>query len=220
MNAVCRRFAGGPVGLSTLAICVGEEPETVEDAYEPFLLQLGLLQRTPRGRVATAAAWRHLGLAPPEPQVIPTRMHIDQGSLAMSSHESGLQRLHNGPVAGLSRCYCAPDWCRSRACPYGGGPAIGHGAKRTPDSLRGARRCAARHPATAGPHGCPVATAATPGPIARARSLGPGTQRSGRTNCDLVRRDDVAEWIIRARERTARSMLVSPTRNSSLDLSR
>ncbi len=85
LNAVCRRFAGGPVGLSTLAICVGEEPETVEDAYEPFLLQLGLLQRTPRGRVATAAAWRHLGLAPPEPQVIPTRMHIDQGSLAMSS---------------------------------------------------------------------------------------------------------------------------------------
>jgi holliday junction DNA helicase RuvB len=67
LGAVCRRFAGGPVGLSTLAISVGEEPETVEDVYEPYLLQLGLLKRTPRGRVATAAAWSHLGLAPPPP---------------------------------------------------------------------------------------------------------------------------------------------------------
>jgi Holliday junction DNA helicase RuvB len=65
LSAVCRRFAGGPVGLSTLAICVGEEPETVEDVYEPFLLQLGMLQRTARGRVATPAAWAHLGLVPP-----------------------------------------------------------------------------------------------------------------------------------------------------------
>jgi Holliday junction DNA helicase RuvB len=64
---VCRRFGGGPVGLSTLAISVGEEPETVEDVYEPFLLQLGLLQRTPRGRMATPAAWSHLGLVPPAP---------------------------------------------------------------------------------------------------------------------------------------------------------
>jgi len=66
LAAVCRRFGGGPVGLSTLAISVGEEPETVEDVYEPFLLQLGLLQRTPRGRVATPAAWLHLGIDPPE----------------------------------------------------------------------------------------------------------------------------------------------------------
>ncbi|MFP5319307.1 MAG: Holliday junction branch migration DNA helicase RuvB [Acidimicrobiia bacterium] len=66
LDAVCRRFGGGPVGLSTLAICVGEAPETVEDVYEPFLLQLGLLQRTPRGRLATPAAWSHLGLAPPD----------------------------------------------------------------------------------------------------------------------------------------------------------
>ena len=65
LAALCRTFAGAPVGLSTLAVSVGEEPETVEDVYEPFLLQLGLLHRTPRGRVATAAAWRHLGLAPP-----------------------------------------------------------------------------------------------------------------------------------------------------------
>ena len=66
LSAVCVRFGGGPVGLSTLAISVGEEPETVEDVYEPFLLQLGLLKRTPRGRVATPTAFGHLGLAVPE----------------------------------------------------------------------------------------------------------------------------------------------------------
>jgi len=65
LEAVCRRFGGGPVGLSTLAISVGEERETIEDVYEPFLLQLGMLKRTPRGRVATVAAWHHLGLEPP-----------------------------------------------------------------------------------------------------------------------------------------------------------
>jgi Holliday junction DNA helicase RuvB len=65
LDAVCRRFGGGPVGLSTLAVSVGEETETVEDVYEPYLLQLGLLMRTPRGRVATPAAWGHLGLDAP-----------------------------------------------------------------------------------------------------------------------------------------------------------
>ena len=66
LHTIIERFAGGPVGLSTLAIAVSEEPETVEDAYEPFLLQQGLIQRTPRGRMATAAAYLHLGLTPPE----------------------------------------------------------------------------------------------------------------------------------------------------------
>ena len=65
LDTVCRRFGGGPVGLSTLAVSVGEETETVEDVYEPFLMQLGMLKRTPRGRVAMPAAWQHLGLAPP-----------------------------------------------------------------------------------------------------------------------------------------------------------
>ena len=65
LEAVCRRFGGGPVGLSTLAISVGEQTETVEDVYEPFLIQQGLLMRTPRGRVALPAAWHHVGLAPP-----------------------------------------------------------------------------------------------------------------------------------------------------------
>lgn len=66
LNAIIDRFEGGPVGLSTLAIAVGEEPETVEDAYEPFLLQSGLIKRTPRGRVATTHAYAHLNIEPPQ----------------------------------------------------------------------------------------------------------------------------------------------------------
>ena len=62
LEAVVTKFGGGPVGLSTLAIAVGEDPETVEDAYEPYLLQEGYLQRTPRGRVATERAYVHLGV--------------------------------------------------------------------------------------------------------------------------------------------------------------
>ncbi len=65
LQAIVTTFSGGPVGLSTLAIAVGEEPETVEDAYEPFLMQSGLLRRTPRGRVATPAAYAHLGIDAP-----------------------------------------------------------------------------------------------------------------------------------------------------------
>ncbi|WP_182905956.1 Holliday junction branch migration DNA helicase RuvB [Microbispora sp. H13382] len=65
LDALLRKFGGGPVGLSTLAVAVGEEPETVEVVAEPFLVRQGLLARTPRGRVATAAAWAHLGLTPP-----------------------------------------------------------------------------------------------------------------------------------------------------------
>ncbi len=65
LKAICEHFGGGPVGLSTLAIAVSEPTETVEEVYEPYLIQNGLLQRTPRGRMATAAAWRHLGHIPP-----------------------------------------------------------------------------------------------------------------------------------------------------------
>ncbi|KAA9374647.1 Holliday junction branch migration DNA helicase RuvB [Microbispora cellulosiformans] len=65
LDALLRKFGGGPVGLSTLAVAVGEEPETVEVVAEPFLVRQGLLARTPRGRVATASAWAHLGLTPP-----------------------------------------------------------------------------------------------------------------------------------------------------------
>src|ERR1700744_1765163 len=65
LEAVVRRFGGGPVGLSTLAVALGEEAETVEVGAEPFLVRCGLLARTPRGRVAPAAGWAHLGLEPP-----------------------------------------------------------------------------------------------------------------------------------------------------------
>jgi Holliday junction DNA helicase RuvB len=66
LEVICSKFGGGPVGLSTLAVAVGEEQDTIEDVYEPYLLQEGLIKRTPRGRAATAAAFAHLGLAPPE----------------------------------------------------------------------------------------------------------------------------------------------------------
>ncbi|GAB3488014.1 Holliday junction branch migration DNA helicase RuvB [Nocardiopsis coralliicola] len=66
LDALLRRFRGGPVGLSTLAVSVGEEPETVETVAEPFLVREGFVARTPRGRVATPQAWEHLGLAAPE----------------------------------------------------------------------------------------------------------------------------------------------------------
>jgi holliday junction DNA helicase RuvB len=65
LEAVIHRFDGGPVGLDNVAAAIGEEAGTIEDVIEPFLIQQGFLQRTPRGRVATAAAWRHLGLVQP-----------------------------------------------------------------------------------------------------------------------------------------------------------
>jgi Holliday junction DNA helicase RuvB len=66
LTALASTFGGSPVGLSTLAAAVGEETETIEDVYEPYLLQLGFIKRTPRGRVATEAAYAHLGLPPRE----------------------------------------------------------------------------------------------------------------------------------------------------------
>ena len=65
LGALVRGFGGGPVGVSTLAVAVGEDPGTVEEVCEPFLVRAGMLARTPRGRVATAAAWAHLGVSPP-----------------------------------------------------------------------------------------------------------------------------------------------------------
>jgi holliday junction DNA helicase RuvB len=67
LSTICNQFSGGPVGLSTLAVAVQEEPDTIEDVYEPYLLQQGFIARTPRGRCATVHAFRHLGLeTPPE----------------------------------------------------------------------------------------------------------------------------------------------------------
>jgi Holliday junction DNA helicase RuvB len=70
LRTIVEKFQGGPVGLSTLAAATQEEIDTIEEVYEPFLLQLGLIARTPRGRVATDAAYKHLGLD------IPTRSEL------------------------------------------------------------------------------------------------------------------------------------------------
>jgi len=83
LDTLCRRFGGGPVGLATLAVSVGEETETVETVVEPFLVREGLLLRTPRGRAATPAAWQHLGLTPPQGAVA-----AGQLPLPLASEES------------------------------------------------------------------------------------------------------------------------------------
>jgi Holliday junction DNA helicase RuvB len=70
LRAICEKFGGGPVGLSTLAVAVGEEADTIEDVYEPYLLQRGLIERTPRGRAATRRAFAHLGLDAPGPPTL------------------------------------------------------------------------------------------------------------------------------------------------------
>ncbi|HPB72413.1 MAG TPA: Holliday junction branch migration DNA helicase RuvB [Phycicoccus sp.] len=77
LEALCRRFAGGPVGLSTLAVAVGEETDTVETVAEPYLVREGYVIRTPRGRAATVRAWKHLGLAAPREAIAQGELPID-----------------------------------------------------------------------------------------------------------------------------------------------
>jgi Holliday junction DNA helicase RuvB len=87
LESLVDRFGGGPVGLTTLATAVAEEPDTIEDAVEPFLLRCGLLQRTPRGRVATAGAYAHLGRVVPAPgQIVPPRT---PGAVSLFDDPSG-----------------------------------------------------------------------------------------------------------------------------------
>jgi Holliday junction DNA helicase RuvB len=77
LSAVIEKFSGGPVGLDNVAAAIGEERDTIEDVLEPYLIQQGYLQRTPRGRVATAAAWRHFGLTMPARQGLPSDLFDD-----------------------------------------------------------------------------------------------------------------------------------------------
>lgn len=84
LNTLISKFSGGPVGLDTLAVSVSEEPETVEDVYEPYLLKIGFIQRTPRGRVATPAAYRHLNLTVPSES--PSGGLFDQGQAGDNDH--------------------------------------------------------------------------------------------------------------------------------------
>ncbi|MBE0592935.1 MAG: Holliday junction branch migration DNA helicase RuvB, partial [Gemmatimonadales bacterium] len=83
LSAILEKFGGGPVGLDNLAAAISEERETIEDVIEPYLIQQGFLQRTPRGRVALPAAWRHFGLAAPRSS--PTGGLWDDGDAAASS---------------------------------------------------------------------------------------------------------------------------------------
>ena len=82
LDALIRRFGGGPTGLGTIAVAIGEEAETVEEVSEPFLVRTGLLTRTPRGRLATPAAWRHLGLTPP-PRSLSQQDHTSQPDITL-----------------------------------------------------------------------------------------------------------------------------------------
>ena len=74
LETVIVKFKGGPVGLDTLATSLAEEPETIEDVHEPYLIQIGFLARTARGRVVTELAYEHMGLKPPRPESQQTRL--------------------------------------------------------------------------------------------------------------------------------------------------
>jgi holliday junction DNA helicase RuvB len=76
LSVMIENFGGGPVGLDTIAAITGEDSQTIEEVYEPYLMQIGYLQRTPRGRIATPAAWRHLGYRPPDNQ-LPLLVELD-----------------------------------------------------------------------------------------------------------------------------------------------
>jgi hypothetical protein len=91
LETLCVHFGGRAVGLSTLAVSVGEEPETVEDVYEPFLLQAGLIMRTPRGRLATPGAYTHLG------REVPAQL---TNLWLTGDHDGSEQRAHPGALRG------------------------------------------------------------------------------------------------------------------------
>ena len=94
LQALCERFTGGPVGLTTLAVSVGEEPETVETVSEPYLVRQGFIARTPRGRIATANAFAHLGLTPP-------RGGSEASLFDLGESESGGYWSQNRPKPGM-----------------------------------------------------------------------------------------------------------------------
>lgn len=99
LDALCTKFHGGPVGLSTLAIAVGEEVETVETVAEPYLVREGLLGRTPRGRIAMPAAWEHLGLTPPDDSTTQGLWSLmDDRSSETTNVSSRLNEQGNGAV--------------------------------------------------------------------------------------------------------------------------
>ena len=125
LDVLCRRFGGGPVGVSTLAVAVGEERETVEEVAEPFLVRCGLLARTPRGRVATPAAWQHLGLAAPAARPFGAAAAVRGRAGAVRRRRVTRTVTRAGPLRSARRCdagYTRPSvetlgLCRART-PY------------------------------------------------------------------------------------------------------
>ena len=143
LDSLCRRFGGGPVGLSTLAVAVGEEADTVETVAEPFLVREGFITRTPRGRAATALAWEHLGLTPPAG-------HTAQPSLPLDTGEGRFGELSAHAARGTPRQWRTKghNWNAATVGHVGryavrhlhsGGPPAGVGDLRVPD-------CVAPHP--------------------------------------------------------------------------
>ena len=90
LETIIRMYNGGPVGLSTIAVAVGEEPNTIEEVCEPFLVRTSMLARTPRGRVATARAWEHLGLTPPSSTSATGKTHNTNQALLFSDNTGTL----------------------------------------------------------------------------------------------------------------------------------
>ncbi len=168
LRAMIEMFGGGPVGLSTLAAALAEEVDAIEDVYEPFLIQLGMIQRTPRGRIATRRAYEHLGLAWPGDDLAAATTAARRHSRGSSGSGSGHQ--HPALVC-AARCAAAGD------CAAGAGAAPGAlGAAAPPASQRRERiyrRCArpARGARMAVLHPLPLAARAALSPLPRRLAL-------------------------------------------------
>src|SRR5439155_607132 len=147
LQTIIEQFDGGPVGLTTIAAAVGEEPGTLEEVYEPLLMQRGFLARTPRGRCATGAAYQQLGFIPPRREgQARTAGHVRRGQCRRDRRDAG-RRAAKSEVRGRARRW--RDACQVRrdaAAPLHP-PAAGPGRPRAlPDRLRDARRqCGCAH---------------------------------------------------------------------------
>ena len=103
LEAVIHRFDGGPVGLDNIAASIGEERDTIEDVIEPYLIQQGFLQRTPRGRIATLAAYRHLGVTPPKPKASTETSSKTAGGIELSGHSAVQQDEQSALISAYRR---------------------------------------------------------------------------------------------------------------------
>ncbi len=159
LSTVLEKFAGGPVGVDNLAAAIGEERDTIEDVLEPYLIQQGFLQRTSRGRIATALSYRHFGLAPPTPgaaATVPANERPAAGPQRVGERLSARQRVHAHLACGAA--------CRALPLP---------GARLLRGHRRRRRRVLRELPALHGARAHRVAVRAR----LRARRAGAGTRR-------------------------------------------